>query len=352
MRNIHYGSEQDQLIKTRLSKLKKLIEIVKNYDNDFQRAIELRRVYPTYKAFRQSYYKKTKWNEDKTEKIIMLINDYASYEEELKVLDSLFRRYEEEGFFELAMKEDKFLLRQANDLDSRYIINAYINDSESYDQDIFFKRYKIDYPTYIACINRVKTNDPLLYTKYMEAVKNNKTKRLVMPIYNINQIIEGIQTGKTTEGKKFDVYEFYRLAPFKGKSIEDEVRAISKDFPKLLIFKKLQQDFYKKSRSEGSEHRFFTYSENLYLFTCCFNKTQAETLKKYMDENNIKNLTPIYRESTVNFYNENTETEDFTKDDAIEIFDTMATKELPFVKEVYNRLKDEKITIKKVKKNN
>ena len=351
MRDIQYGKDKDHLITERLDKLKKMIQIVELCDNDFERALELRRIYSNYHNFAISYYKKCK-KKDQVEKVLVLNSEFEKYSEELTVLSSLFKRYEEEGFFELAKKEDVFLIRQAGNLDSRYIINAYIEDGISYDQNAFFLRYRIDLSIFLACVTRIKTHDKELYAKYLEAVNNNKTRRLVMPIYSINQIIEGITTGKTIDGNKFDIYEFYRLVPFKGKDIDDEVRFISKDFPKLLIFKNLKQELVNKKREEaikqGKETPKLgcTYAENLYLFTRCFSKRQADILKDYMEKNNVKNLTPIHRASTVNFYFNTPDDAEFNMNDAINIFDTMDEMNLPYYREVYNLLKEENLNKK------
>ena len=346
MSNIHYGTKLDILMKKRLNNIKEMIKIVEECDNDFQKAIKLRRIYSNYEAFRTAYYPKVKTSDGM---ISVLHELYSNYEAELKVLGSLYKRYEEEGFFELALKEERFLLKQANDLDARFIINAYIHDFDSYDSDIFYAKYKIDGNIFKACTERIKHHDEELYKKFEEARENNKTKRLVMPIYNINQIIEGITTGKTLDGKVFDIYEFYRLAPFQNKDIDEEVRNLAKDFPNILVFKKLKQAY--KNTNEYRNTISFTYSDNLYLFTCCFNKTQAEILKKYMEENRVRNLTPIHRGSTINFYTNVSKDAEFTMEDAIDIFDTMDEEKLPYYQEIYSRLKQEKINKKLIKEN-
>lgn len=344
-----YGNEKNTLITIRLEKLRKLLEVLETKTDDYSRALELRRIYPSYNEFLKAYYLRTKFNESKTERITIINGIYSSYEDKLEVIRDLYKKYEEEGLFEKAKENDKFLLKLANNIDSRYIVNAYIFDSCSYDLDQFYKRYNIDREIFTSCVSRIKNNAPELYEKYLEALKNNKMKRLVMPIYDINQIVEGITTGKTIDGNNFDKYEFYRLAPFKDKDFDKEIRYISEDYPKLLIFKKLKQVY---KRRVDAEHKVCTYADNLYLFTLCFSQDKADILRKWMEENNIKNLTPIHRASTVNCYSSDSSDEPFNRDDANELFDVIEEKGYPRIREVYNMLKEDKIKSKLTKKNN
>lgn len=347
MKKPQYGTAHDLLMKKRLTNIKEMLNVVKECDNDFTRALKLRRIYPSFEAFRTAYFPKI--NDRKGNISTSEVHElYANYEEELRVLESLYKRYEDEGFFKLALKEEAFLLRQEGDIDSRVIINAYINDFDSYDPDVFYTKYKIDNRIFRACSQRIEHHDEELYQKFLEVREDNKTKRLVMPIYSINQIIEGINTGKTIDGKPFDIYEFYRLAPFKYKNIDEEVRAIGKDFPKILEFKKLKQEY--KNSNLGTEFTACTYMENLYLFTKCFNSEQAEVLRDYMVENNVRNLTPIYRIPTVKFYTNTPKDAEFNMDDANAIFDYMNEVRLPYFHEVYSRLKQERMDSKKAKK--
>ena len=63
--------------------------------------------------------------------------------------------------------------------------------------------------------------------------------------------------------------------------------------------------------------------------------------------NGIKNITPIHRASTINYYYGTPEDAAYTMSDAEEIFDTMEEKNYPKIKEVYDILKDRKIKKKK-----
>ena len=357
MENMKIHLTNEKLQKERLQKLIKLIDIVFNYDNDSQKAIEMRRIYPSYEKFIQSYYE-TKRTGKST--VTSVGSAYSNYADAILSIGKVYLEFENNGLLEFAKNEEVFFLKHVNYLDSRFVIQAYIYDGISYDLNEFLAKYKIQYTVFKSCEEKVKKYDSELYSKYLKVVEDNKTKRLVMPIYNINKIIEGITTGKTTDGNKFDVFEFYRIAPFQNKDIDIEIRDIGKDFPKLLKFKNFKQTYVNEKREKVREENNkkglgekllelpsgCTYSENLYLFTKCFNESQAEILFTWMKDNGIRNLTPISKTSTVNFYEGTNEPAKFNKNDAIEIFDTMDEEGLPYYLEIYNRLKTKKLEMK------
>lgn len=346
--------KSDNRYKVGLENLKKFAEILESGKDDLSMALELRRICPALKTFKNLYYSAGKMNKEKTAKIQSIRSEFAAYRDLVEKTLKKYEEYESKGIFEKAKAEERFLLPQSNYLDARYIVNAYINDSISYDKPVFLQRYKIQDAEFRSCLARVKTNAPELYKEYLKVADANETKRLVLPIYAINNIIEGITSGKTIEGNNFDVYEFYKLAPFQGKDMDYEIRVLSEKFPGLAKYKKAKQRLnnYKRANRGANVLFYNTYSENLFLFVYCFNLKQAIILKKWMKENDIKNLTPIYKGSTVNFYNENTETDIFNREDAEAIFDIMDKRELPYYQEVYTRLKEAKIKNKLVMKNN
>ena len=253
-----------------------------------------------------------------------------------------FLKYEENGLLEEAKREKSFILEKDGNLDSRYLVNAYINDYYSYDLDEFYKRYKINRTIFKRAVLRVQNNDEELYEQYLITFNNNKTKRLALPIYNINSIIEGIKTGKSYDDKNFDIFEFYKIAPFKNKDIDLEMRTLEKDFPKLSKLRQFKVDYCK----DNSKHSL-NYADYIYLFTKCFNEKDAELLKTWMDDNNVKTITPIYRASTVNFYYNIPEDSEYTMEDAEAVFDIMEENEYPKIKEIYDILKAKRISKKK-----
>ncbi len=327
--------DADKKSKENFTKLKQLLEILKTCDNDYQRVIKMRRIYSSYESFKKAFYLRDKFREV-----------FSDYQSEIETLAEMYENYDESGMLEYAEYEDKFLLRKEGDLDSRFVIEAYINDECSYDLDKFLTRYKVTYRAFKACEDKIKEHDSELYKKYLETCKNNITKRLVFPIYSINSILEGIKTGKTVDNRKLDTLEFYRIAPFTNKNFDNEMRALTVAYPKLYKIKQLKSERRKEQQISSS----CTYAENLYFFTKCFNESDAEILKKWMDEHNIRNLTEIHRASTCNVYATAKEDADFTFEDANEIYDYIEEAGYPKIREVFELLKADRIKKNKTAK--
>lgn len=343
MREIKHGNISNSLICKRLTNLKKLISILDNSDNDFQRAIEFRRVYPTYDKFMQAYYLRNRFNADKTARIIEPQTVYADYQDKIDTLRDLYKQYEENGLFELAKQEDAFLISDEGNYDSRFAVKAYIYDPESYDMELFCKKHGINKNLFSRCVTKVKNNSPELYNKYVEKFECNKTTRIAVPVNRIYSIVEGIKTGKTSTGEEFDIYEFYKLVPFKFKNFDLEIRQMSENEPKLLQIKSYKQ----MNHIEGRTNSF---ADNIYFFAkCTLNEEKADLLRDWMKENNVRNLTPIHRASTVNCYANGSKESYFSMDDADELFDIMKDRDYPEIYEIYNLLKKERI--EKNKKN-
>ena len=323
--------DEGSFIAINTRKIKEMIDIIESSSSDKEKAYKLREICVSYKMLLKEYFHKGK-----------VKSSYEDYREYLFDLRDLFLKYEENGLLEEAKIEKSFILEKDGNLDSRYLVNAYINDYYSYDLDEFYKRYKINRTIFNRAVLRVQNNDKDLYEKYLITFNNNKTKRLVLPIYNINSIIEGIKTGKTYDGKNFDIFEFYKITPFKNKDIDLEMRTLEKDFPKLSKLRQFKVDYCK----DNSKHSL-NYADYMYLFTKCFNEKDAELLKTWMDDNNVKTITPIYRASTVNFYYNTPEDSEYTMEDAEAVFDIMEENEYPKIKEIYDILKAKRISKKK-----
>ena len=323
--------DEGSFIAINTRKIKEMIDIIESSSSDKEKAYKLREICVSYKMLLKEYFHKGK-----------VKSSYEDYREYLFDLRDLFLKYEENGLLEEAKREKSFILEKDGNLDSRYLVNAYINDYYSYDLDEFYKRYKINRTIFKRAVLRVQNNDKDLYEKYLITFNNNKTKRLVLPIYNINSIIEGIKTGKTYDGKNFDIFEFYKITPFKNKDIDLEMRTLEKDFPKLSKLRQFKVDYCK----DNSKHSL-NYADYMYLFTKCFNEKDAELLKTWMDDNNVKTITPIYRASTVNFYYNTPEDSEYTMEDAEAVFDIMEENEYPKIKEIYDILKAKRISKKK-----
>ena len=332
-----YSWDKEKSKKENMTKLKELIVNLQNCDNDLQKALFLIRSYSSIEKFRIAFYLNDVFREE-----------FAEFKDQIEAIEALYKNYEKTGFIDYVKEEDKFLLPKEGNLDSRYIVNAYINDDDSYDLDKFFKRYTITKETFRLCISKVEHNDEELYGRYLERVEENKIRALSMPIYNVQSIVSGIETGKTINGENFDIFLFYRTAPFINKDFDNEIRKLIQNYDKLSVFKILKRDLRNDDKHKKGV-RICSYADNLYLFTKCFDGKAAEVLKTWMEENNVSTITPIHRATTVNCYSDLDDAE-FNREDANSIFDTMEEVGYPKAREMFDLLKQDTISKKRALK--
>lgn len=218
---------------------------------------------------------------------------------------------------------------------SEEYLKEYINSKDTVYANDFCKEIGVTPSYFKGCIKEVKISNPELYNKFKEV---NMAARLGQPIACLQAIAEGIQSGKTLDGREFNVLEFYKLAPFKNVDFHQEMIQLINAYPKLakihMIRKAISSTKYDMGLVKNS------WSEDLYCFAQCISSDLAKTLRLYMIENKIANITPIGQASIVNVYKGVTDKNTFNERDAKNIFKYMERNNLPKCLEVYNILKD------------
>ena len=338
-----------------LGKLKELLRIVEETESEFDRISQMRAVFRSYDEFKTTFYMRTRWDVYKKTRLEEFNPMFEEYKDQIIQLGKMYQTYEKQHAFDIVKQESKFFIPQAGDIDARAVIDAYIYDEESFDPVRFTRKNRISQDTLKSAIKRIQTHDPERYAMYLKAEKENKVKRLKDPFDRINQIIAGIITGKTKDGDDFNVCEFYKLAPFKGiyidgKDFDIELRTIMKDSYPVEYHNYLKtSQHYRKVVMKGNKRREFTYAEELIVFTCgTMGIRHGSILKKYMEENNISKITPVFRAAIVNKY-ASTINPEITKEDAEDIFDIMDAQGYPKSLEVFEYLKNEKLASAKDK---
>lgn len=220
------------------------------------------------------------------------------------------------------------------EISEEYLKN-YLNSSDLVYTNDFCKEVGITPSYFNGCISEVKDSNPELYTKFKEV---NMAARLGQPIACLEAICEGIKSGKTLDGKEFNVLEFYKLAPFKNVDFHLEMVQLIKAYPKLAKIHMIRKAVCSTKYDMGLVKN--SWSEDLYCFAQCISSEMAKTLRLYMVENNIANITPIGEASIVNVYKGVTDKTVFNESDAKKIFKYMERNNLPKCLEVYNILKN------------
>ncbi len=264
---------------------------------------------------------------------------------------------------------------EVSENEMRISIEQFINDPKDNAVRKYNRRSDIGAMPYGQALEKyistLKDTEPELYTRYIEAQKNKIKIRFQDEIRRLDIILNGIITGLNEEGDTFDIFEFYTLAPFKGKLMNDrsitEYRPLRSEFPEEFDrFSAIRKEFIDSVRAEkkaeeekngsedNSDNKFIyvtdtSYSRSIYLFTkWMYGDEKAEILKQYMDANNVTNITPIGKASELGNYRITPVDKDgLTVEDSEYIFDEIERCGYAQVREVYNLLRDELIAAKK-----
>ena len=317
----------------RESDLRKAEKIVLEDISDYEKAVKLRRVFSSSKLFKSKYF-------------VFAKEEGSYYNSKLNSIMKIYEiieRYELIGLYQKAKEEDKFKLKSTDyKVDARDIITSYVLDFNSYKTKEFIEKHHISKDNLYSCANIIKNNDKKLYDRFQETDKINETKRLTMPIFYLNEIREGIKTGTTSDGKPFDIYEFWRLNPFKTENIEIEIKAFFKMHENFKRISQLNQKIY------NEEQRIASYRDFICNFIEILGFDTDHTIKNYMIENEITSCNFINKEGLINNSGLYTN-EDFNQEDLKNVIDYMELEDIPFVEHAFKSLRSDYIKNKKVK---
>ena len=302
-------------------------KIVNSELSDFEKATRLRRLYKDSRYYSARYFFLLK--EQNTY--------YCGKQNIIMKIFNLILKYEEEkdengiSLWDKVREEDKYKLNNYT-VDARDVINAYIEDFDSYKKRAFYKKHGLDYDTFRKCEASIKRNKPELYEKYLIAKSQNHTKELLMPIVKISEIRDSIKCGTTSEGKPFDVYEFWKLNPFVTDDIEMDIKYLSKNHPEVKKISQINRDYHAKTgqRRLGYKDYFCSFVELLGFDT-------DQTIRTYMEENDI-NTCSLFNRDKVNNNLTWYERDGVNSEDLNNIMDYMEEENIPFVEDALRRL--------------
>ena len=305
-------------------------KIVNSELSDFEKATRLRRLYRDSKYFYSRYFFLLK--EQNTY--------YCSKEESIRKIYNLILGYEKEevekgiSLWDKVKEEDKYKLNNYT-VDAREVITSYIEDFDSYKKRAFYEKHGLNYDTFRKCEASIKRNKPELYEKYLIAKNQNHTKELLMPIVKISEIREGIKCGTTSDGKPFDIYEFWKLNPFVTDDIETDIKYLSKSHPEVKKISQINRDYHAKTGQKrlGYKDYFCSFVELLGFDT-------DQTIRTFMEENDI-NTCSLFNRDKVNNNLTWYEQDGVNQEDLNYIMDYMEEENIPFVEDALRRLTSE-----------
>lgn len=314
----------------RETELRKLETILSSDKSDYEKAVEMRRIFQSANAFKTAYFY-----------LIEQDNYYRTKKESIYNIYTTINRYEEAGLYDKAKEEEKFKLRQADYKDTRDIIKAYIADSESYRLNDFLDRQCITLDNFKSAKTYIKKYMPELYDEFLKVSELNKTKEILMPIFYLSEIKQGIETGTTSNGESFDIYEFWKLNPFKVDDMDREMRNFFKKHEKFR-----EMSYINRDKNNG-KHISLNYADYFDAFVTVIGIDKEHVIRDYMADNKIKSCTLTNKDRIRNNYQ--TSYPELNDEDIESIINYMEVEKIPFVHEAFTKLVEDYEYMKEVK---
>ena len=203
-------------------KIKKLIQvnsILNSNVNDYIKVEALISLFKNSEEFKKSYSLLVKYG-NKDPKLDLIQNILNNFD---KLLGK-FKDYEDKGIV-----DDVYYLISIKEYHNNYeyakfVINYYINFSESYKKGDFLSLIGIDEDYFNFCAETIKELDVTLYNKYLQKKEKNK-KIYYYSIYDkLSDISTAIKNNCFKDGTHFDLLEFIKRLPFSDS--DDQVTNI------------------------------------------------------------------------------------------------------------------------------
>lgn len=216
----------------RLERIIEALDIIKSSEKDYEKAFKLYGLYRSSQELRRSctYFIKFGDDDDRL--------DYAR--EALDNFDNIYNKYieyENNGI----MKDIAYFLRKQdyfiNYNYAKFVVSCYINFENSYKEAIFLPEIGIDKKIFEFCVKTIEELDIDLYKKYLEKREANNKIRFIKNKLTIKELAEGIRTGFLPNGDTFDMLEFIKRVPFKGKDFANIIADFMKtsNMPEFTI---------------------------------------------------------------------------------------------------------------------
>ena len=197
-------------IELRLIKINLVFEIINADDKDYNKVEQLLSLFKSAEEFRKSYALFNKFGK-KDERLISAREALDNFD----LLYAKFKEYETKGIVDNV----RYVLSINDYLQNyeyaKFIIDHYIQSSESYKEIEFLQELGLDKDTFNFCIQTIEELDVNLYKQFLEKKEVNKKIRCIKNAETITSLANGINKGVLTDGTPFDLLEFTKKIPFK-----------------------------------------------------------------------------------------------------------------------------------------
>src|SRR5574344_41648 len=251
-----YKNNEEQLAE-KLKNIKAIIEIIDLDAKNYEKALQICKIYDSPEKFRKAFGLIKKFGEKDPM--------FMEYVPRIEEIYTILLDYQNKGIIDnvnYIIKMESYLnnFKYAKSIIEYYLSSEYKQDS------VLFEELGIDQNTFDFCIETIKNLDVNLINQFNE---KRKKQKYFANIYTFKNIAFGIRTGKLFDGTPFDLLEFWKLVPFKYS------KGIKKDFDE---FKALNPEIFFRSDN------FYGQIEN---FTKATMPDESKTILGYMKHNRI-----------------------------------------------------------------
>ena len=292
-----YKNTKAQLLE-KLNKLQELIDILDSDLKDYEKVLEMCRIYNSSEKFRSSY--QLIYNFGKEDPM------FKEYIERFNDIYSFYKRNEENKVLEninYILSIEKYI---SSYLEAEQVIKLYISDSDSYKLHDFLFSLHITDKDFNLFTEVIKELNPSLYKKYEEKKELNKKVRFIANKRAIENLSTGIKNGFLEDGSVFNLLEFIKRIPFKE----------NKNFVSVLF----------EFMMAHTPNDLKTIMEYIYA-----NKLNNKTFNKPLDIDYLYSSKTIYKGKLL------------TKEDIDAILNYMTINKISFITKAYVLVREEYI---------
>lgn len=239
-------------------KLDKMIALINNEEIDkLKKYYEMKQLFKSADKFEKEYSFLREFDyDDKVYYLLLYVDQITNY----------LRRIEEG----LSKDIEKELLEYEKNqmLDdypyAQYFVCKYIEYNDSPFFNDFLEYANITEPDFKRFVGIIFQLDDLLYEKYEEKAKLNRDLRIDTTLIKLTNINDGVTTGYTQDGEKFDAVSFYKNLPFIDLNGSSEILEDFDIKKTPSIDKRLQSLFMKEYAENVRKIMEYIYTNGLF----------------------------------------------------------------------------------------
>lgn len=310
-------------LEDKIDDLNKVINIIDSDISDYNKAYEISKIYNNLEKFKKEFLFMLELDSDD--------QVFGYYVSRIKEICLILKKYEKLGIMgnvNYVRKREKIF---DNYLYGKYVIESYIEYSNSYNIINFLEEMGINQEIFDFCIETIKELDLELYNEYVRKKNINIKNNYLESVYNLKDIVNGIKTGYLFDGTNFNLLEFFKRVPFKY----------------IDVYRKEYDEFMNINSGIKDAGRF---GSRLLSFSKVIVADDYNLIKEYVSLNEIQyvnyvdndKLKEIYSGIKITVVNNGRKESIILNDEIIDkLYLYMVYNKLPLLSQVFNIVKNE-----------